>query len=215
VLWPFSPDFSLGSTVQTANTTRGYDLRQKTTFLASSSQLFEENFLLEDNGKTCLDLRGGVVTVLNDTIRLFARSGNEIVCRSGGILIASGGEILLENSIRMLNPDDTLVIATANEGKDIRLKPGTFNAYLISSGTIRRLTAGSIKIIGGVAVNNFDFRNNTDSVFRGYPNSTDDRQTIVWDESFNILDPDRFAAGIRIHLGKSLVYWADEKADQP
>ena len=215
VLWPFSPDYAMTSPLATPGAVRGYDLRQKTTFLASSSQVFAESFLVEENGKTCLDLRGGVVTVLNDTIRLSAGVGNEIVCRNGGILIASGGEILLESSIRMLNPDDTLVIATAREGKDIKLKPGIFNVYLISSGTIRRLAPGAIKISGGVAVNHLDFRDNSSSLFHGYPNSTDARQAIIWDESFNVLDPDRFAAGIRVHLGKSLVYWADEKADMP
>ena len=215
VLWPFSSNYAMATPGSAANAACGYDLRQKTTFLASSAQVFTEGFLLEEDGKTYLDLRGGVVTVLNDTITLAAVSGNEIICRNGGILIASGGEILLESSIRMLNPDDTLVIATANEGKDIKLKPGTFNAYLLSSGTIRRLTAGSIKIAGGVAVNHLDFRDNSSSLFHGYPNSAGDRQTIIWDESFNILDPDRFSAGIRVHLGKSLVYWADEKADQP
>jgi len=214
VLWPFSPGYSMGSPGSAANTSCGYDLRQKTTFLASSSQVFAESFLIEKDGKTYLDLRGGVVTVFNDTIKLVADSGNEIICRNGGMLIASGGEILIESSIRMQNPNDTLVIATANDGKDIKLKPGTFNAFLLSSGTIRRLSAGSIRIIGGVAVNHLDFRNNSSSLFHGYPNSSSDRQTITWSNNFNILDPERFSAGIRVHLGKALVYWADEKVNQ-
>jgi hypothetical protein len=210
-LWPFSSQFSLPA--ESGNVDCGYDLRQKTTFLASSSQVFAENFLFEENGNTVLDLRGGVVTVLNDAVKISASTGNEIVCRGGGMIIASGGEILLEHSIRMQNADDTLVIATANSGKDIKLGPGTFQAYLISSGTLRRTQQGPIKIFGGVAVSYLDFRNTSSSLFYGYPNSADARQTIVWNDRFNVLDPDRFAAGIRVHLGKSLVYWADEKVD--
>lgn len=215
VLWPFSPAFSLPAAANAGNGGTGYDLRQKTTFVASSSQIFTENFLFEENGKTVLDLRGGVVTVLNDQIKLSAGGGNEIIVRNGGMLIASGGEILLESSLRMQNPQDSLVIATAVEGKDIHFRPGRYEAFFISSGTLRRAAAGAIHIVGGAAVSYLDFNKNASSLFHGYPGSGSQRQTIVWNEKFNAIDPDRYSAGIRVHLGKSLVYWADEKADQP
>jgi hypothetical protein len=209
-LWPFSPSFVLPSP-QNANF--GYDLRQKTTFIASSTATFNEAFIKTENGKTYLDLRGGVVTVLGNDFKLAAVQGNQILVKNGGMIIASSSEVLIENTILMEDPQDTLVIATASSNKDIIIKAGTYEAYFISSGTLRRASDGCIKILGGLAVNHFDFRNTSSSIFYGVPTSVSTRQTIVWDSKYNIMEPDKYNRGIKIHLGKSMVYWADEKIE--
>ncbi|MBF0498918.1 MAG: hypothetical protein HQM09_02190 [Candidatus Riflebacteria bacterium] len=201
-LWPF-PDSS-GDT---------YDLGRKATHNASTPADFLSCFTSTIGGNTVLDLKNGIVTVAGN-ITLDAGNG-KIIYKNGGMLIASDGEIIIKSSIQQdpSAPDATLVIATAKKNKDIRLSAGNYRVFILSSGTLKRETAGPIKIEGGVAVRYLEFKKSASSIFSGYPTSADARQTITWDSNFNVFDPGNYAKGIKLNLGGSMAYWASEKAD--
>ncbi|MBF0410362.1 MAG: hypothetical protein HQM10_23650 [Candidatus Riflebacteria bacterium] len=205
-VWPFS---------------KAYNLMQKATDNVPDQKEFKNAFMYEENGVTCLDLKGRIVVVGGSYLELKAYSGDIIHCVSGGMLIASESDIRILNSIKMKNPaTDTLVIATANvnanmgKGADISLASGIHEAYFISSGTIKKVTPGSIQINGGLSVRYLEYINSPSSIFSGYPTASSQRQTITWNEKFNVLHPEIYKNSIKIHIGPSMVYSASEKNDQ-
>ncbi|MFZ2961002.1 MAG: hypothetical protein WA705_29330 [Candidatus Ozemobacteraceae bacterium] len=198
-LWPFSSTF---------------DLTKKATHVASTTALFQSNFTKVDGGNLLLDLKNGIVLVRGDLV-LQAPSGGKIIYKSGGMLIASDGEILVKSPIQRDSgsPEATLVLATAKTDKHIKLAAGAYQAFFLSSGTLKRETAGAIKIEGGVAVKYLEFKKEATSWFIGYPSSADTRQTILWDANFNVFDPGTYQKSMKLHLGGSMVYWTSEKSD--
>jgi len=198
-LWPFSP---------------AYDIGRKATHIASTPAQFLQYFTTVKNGNLVLDLKNGIVSVTGNSIQLQAPPGGKILFLNSGILIASDGEILVKSPLQRdtTNATGTMVVATAKDDKHITLCPGRFQAFFISSGTLKRESAGAIQIEGGVAVKYLEFKKTGTSIFAGYPSGADARQTITWDKKFDVFDPNSYTQRAKLHLGGSLAYWAVEKA---
>ncbi|NLI75559.1 MAG: hypothetical protein GX442_03850 [Candidatus Riflebacteria bacterium] len=207
-LWPFST-----GTVQLDTPLRfdGYDLRQKTTHLVGTPQEFAGAFLKTEGGRTVLDLQGGIVTVLGGDVHL-AASGGAIHYRRSGMLIVSEGNLVLEAPLKRDGPAGETVpvtLATAQDGKHIVFATGgPIEAFLISSGTLKKQSSGGVSLFGGAAVKFLEFDPAAaDSLFRGHPSSTSQRSALVWNPAFNIFDPATARRGRRLHLGSVVSYW--------
>ncbi len=210
-LWPFS---GAGMPAAGPVVFAEFDLRQKTTHLVGSPAEFAARFLRPQGGRTVLDLQGGIVTVRGGDLTL-GGAGGPLTYREGGMLIVEDGRLLLGSSLTReasAQPPAPLTLATAKAGKDIVFAGATVvEAFLISSGTLKRTAGNGIRVRGGAAVRTLDFRESAaDSLFRGHPAAADERNTIVWDPVFNIFDPATRRAAVRLHLGGRRSYWRSD-----
>jgi len=210
-IWPFSNAAINGSAPLVFT---DFDLRQKTTHLIGSPAEFASRFIRQENGKAILDLQGGIITVLGGDVTISGRGG-PVQYREGGMLIVDDGNLILPSSIQRdpgATPPAPLTLATAKSGKSIVFAgSASIEAFLISSGTLKKTAGTGIRIKGGVAVRSLDFSESaTDSLFKGHPATVGERNTIVWDPVFNVFNPDIRKLGMRFHLGARRSYWKTE-----
>ncbi|MBF0407959.1 MAG: hypothetical protein HQM10_11430 [Candidatus Riflebacteria bacterium] len=211
-VWPFSAT-SVSETSPLVFSE--YDFRYKTTHLIKTPSEFLSRFVRQEGQNSVLCLQGGIVTVLGGDLALSGNGGKLLYKDDGGMLIVENGDLILKSDIlRGTNavPQPPLTLATAKSGKNIVFAGASrVDAFLISSGTLKRSSLNAIKVKGGVAVRTLDFsESSSDSIFKGHPATVDERNTITWDPVFNVFKPEVRKSGIRFHLGGRRSFWKTE-----
>jgi len=192
-------------------------LRQKTTHVVTDDSEFKRRFIIRTPDKLFLDLNGAVVTVMEGDLNI-GEPGKTVVYKDGGMIIVNSGELKIYSSIVRDKADAIgipLTLATAKNNRNIRLISGSrIDAYLVSSGTLRRINSSKngLRIFGGVAVKYLDFSKdqNDESIFYGTPSDNDSRNRIVWNPDFDITSSEARRRAYRFLLGPTKSYWTSE-----
>lgn len=211
-LWPFSQQDLKGWAQFSSPADNSFDLRRKTTHFVRNTD-FESCFIRKIGNEHYLDLQGGIVTVTGGNLTIGENLGT-LKYRDGGMVILSEGNLNVACALVRAPAGDSvspLTLATAAKDGDIVLAGGKeYQAFFISSGTLRRTGETGLRIKGGLAVRYLDFSKVEHSIFKGPVTTKEDRFTIVWDPAFGVFDPDAHKRGLRVHLGTRRNIWKSE-----
>lgn len=211
-IWPFSKKPLTGWSQFSSPSDNSFDLRRKTTHYVKNTE-FANLFIKKKNNDWFLDLQGKIITVYGGNLTI-GEQLETLRYDDGGVVILSEGNLKISsNIIRTENTKSapTLTFSTASTNGDIILKGGKeYDAFFISSGTLRKTGGVGLYIKGGLAVRYLDFSTTENSIFKGPISRKEDRFTIVWDPSFGVYDENTHRRGLRIHIGNKRNFWKSE-----
>lgn len=211
-IWPFSQNSLKGWAQFSSPADNAFDLRRKTTHYVKNTD-FESLFIKKKGNDFFLDLQGGIITVYGGNLTI-GKTLDTLKYQDGGMVILSEGN--LNVACALIRADaaaqaSPLTLATAAEKGDIVLAGGKeYDAFFISSGTLRRTGDIGLLIKGGLAVRYLDFSKTENSIFKGPISRKEDRFTVVWDPVFGVFDEQTQKRGVRVHLGARRNIWKSE-----